>query len=75
MATTKQEQQNPPLFTRLQTFYQEVRNEMSKVAWPSKDEIKANTSVVLAILAIIALIVGVMDIVFRTVIMTLLSLA
>jgi len=73
MAT--QEQQKPPLFTRMQTFYQEVRNEMSKVAWPSKDEIKANTSVVLVVLGIIALIVGVMDIVFRTVIMTLLRLA
>ncbi len=49
---------------RVQAFYESVREEMKKVAWPSRDEIKQSTSIVLLMLGIMALIVAVYDIVF-----------
>jgi preprotein translocase subunit SecE len=67
--------QQPPLFERIKLFFEEVRSEMAKVAWPSKDEIKQQTSVVLVMLGILAVIIGVMDLLFRTVMMGLLQLA
>ena len=64
----------PGVVQRAQNFFTEVRAEMTKVAWPSKEEVKASTSVVLLMLGILAAIVGVMDIVFRTVVVSLLRL-
>lgn len=65
----------PGPIARMRSFFLEVQTEMSKVAWPSQDEVKASTSVVLVLLAILAVVVGTMDIVFRTVVVTLLRLA
>jgi preprotein translocase subunit SecE len=55
----------PSLFNRVQGFYQDVMAEMSKVTWPTKDELKASTSVVLFLLGVITVIVYVYDIVFQ----------
>ena len=55
----------PTLFARVRDFYQDVMGEMSKVTWPSKDELKSSTSVVLFLLGIIGAIVYVYDIVFQ----------
>ena len=46
---------------RLQGFLQEVKLEMEKVAWPSKDELKSQTSIVLMLLFFLAVIIGVFD--------------
>ena len=59
---------------RTKTFAQDVRSEMDKVTWPSRDDLKASTSVVLIFLVILAVIVGVMDIVFQNVVVWLLRL-
>ena len=55
----------PTLFTRVRDFYQDVLVEMSKVTWPSKDELKSSTSVVLFMLGVVAAIVYAYDIVFQ----------
>ena len=47
---------------------------MDKVTWPSRDELKASTSVVLIFLVILAVIVGVMDIVFQNIVIWLLRI-
>lgn len=59
---------------RTKTFAQDVRSEMDKVTWPSRDDLKASTSVVLIFLVILAVIVGVMDIVFQNIVIWLLRL-
>lgn len=69
------QQQKPSIVTRVRTFLDEVKAEMAKVAWPSKQEIKDHTGLVLLFLVVIAAVIGVMDFVFRGVIMTLLRLA
>ena len=55
----------PTLFVRVRDFYQDVMVEMSKVTWPSKDELKSSTSVVLFLLGVIGAIVYVYDIAFQ----------
>lgn len=55
----------PTLFMRVRDFYQDVMVEMSKVTWPSKDELKSSTSVVLFLLGVITVIVYVYDIIFQ----------
>lgn len=55
----------PTLFARVRDFYQDVMIEMNKVTWPSKDELKSSTSVVLFLLGVIAVIVYAYDIVFQ----------
>jgi len=69
------QEEKPSLYEKVRTFLEEVRSEMSKVAWPSKDEIKSSTSVVLMLLVLLAVIIGGMDFLFRTVVVTLLKLA
>jgi preprotein translocase subunit SecE len=69
-ATTAQ----PGFFARIQEFFQEVMVEMSKVAWPSKNELKAHTTVVMVTLLILAGIIGVYDWVFLRVIRLMLML-
>lgn len=64
----------PSVVTRTTTFFQEVKAEMVKVTWPSTDELKTSTSVVLLLLAISAGITYVIDIVLQVVVMGLFKL-
>ena len=64
----------PNIIVQTRIFSQEVRSEMSKVTWPSQDDLKANTSVVLLFLFFIAAIVGTMDIVFQNIVLWLFRL-
>jgi len=60
--------------TKMKAFYQEVINEMAKVTWPSKEDLKASTSVVLMLLFILAGIIFVFDAVFRNLVLILFNL-
>ncbi len=64
----------PSPFTRLRDFLQEVKTEMGKVAWPSKEELKQSTQVVLLVLAVFAFIIFVYDSVFNSIVIGFLSL-
>ena len=60
--------QQPGIFTRVQLFFEGVRDEMKKVAWPTRDELRASTGIVLMMLALMALIVAGLDVIFLTLI-------
>ena len=64
----------PGIYTRMRGFLQEVRVEMSKVAWPTKGELKSHTSVVLLLLFILAGVIYVYDLVFGNAVVLLLRL-
>ena len=49
------------MFNKIATFLREVRAEISKVSWPSRDEIIGSTFVVLAVTIIISVFIGVID--------------
>lgn len=47
-------------------FVQEVRAEMQKVTWPTRDELVGSTSVVLMVMLILSLFIGFADLVCST---------
>jgi len=49
------------VYQRLMTFYREVVVEMHKVSWPSYDELRVSTVVVLVVTVIFAVFTGVFD--------------
>lgn len=66
--------EKPGLIVRARQFIQEVKVELEKVSWPTKEEIKASTQVVLLLLAILAGIVYLYDVVFQLTVKVLLML-
>ena len=49
------------LLKKVTKFFQEVRGEMSKVAWPAKNELFASTKVVIVISILFALYIFIVD--------------
>ncbi len=49
------------MFRKLVTFLREVRIEMSRVSWPSRDELISSTGVVIAISILFAIFVAIVD--------------
>ncbi|UCE18501.1 MAG: preprotein translocase subunit SecE [Gemmatimonadota bacterium] len=49
------------MFKKIAKFFQEVRIEMSKVAWPTRDELFASAKVVIIISLLFALYIFVVD--------------
>jgi len=47
------------------TFVSEVKAEVLKITWPTKDDLKKATMVVLAFVVVVAIIIGTMDIVLQ----------
>jgi preprotein translocase subunit SecE len=43
-------------------FFKDIKLEMAKVSWPSKDELMGSTIVVLVSLTILSLFIGVCDV-------------
>ena len=50
-----------PLIDKPKQFFREVRLEMSKVSWPSREELKGSTTVVITISLVFALYTFVAD--------------
>ena len=59
---------------RLLTYLQEVRDELDKVTWPSRDDLKVHTLVVLFFLGLLSVSIGAMDVGFQRLVLTLFSL-
>jgi len=55
--------QQQPLGARVSKFVREVRTELRKVSWPNRKELVTYTVVVLATVAIVALFLGVVDLI------------
>jgi preprotein translocase SecE subunit len=62
------------LVTRVKDFYQEVMLEMKKVTWPTQDELKTSTSVVMLLLAISAVVMYFYDFLFQIIVFSLFRL-
>lgn len=63
----------PNIVIRLVTYFLEVRAELDKVTWPSRDDLKAHTLVVMFFLALLAVSIGAMDVGFQRLVLTLFS--
>jgi len=51
----------PGFFERVGLFFGEVRTEMTKVVWPTQEQVKTYAIVVLVTTAILAVIIGFWD--------------
>ena len=74
MAKQATAEEKPGLFVRVREFYQEVMTEMSKVTWPSKDELKNSTQVVLFLLGVIGAVIYFYDRLFQLIVLGILRL-
>ena len=59
VATAKQPSEN--VFTRAIQFLREVKVELKKVTWPSRKQTIGSTAVVIALVMLISLFLGVVD--------------
>ncbi len=66
--------EKPGIVARVQMFYHDVLVEMKKVSWPTKEDVKASTQVVMFLLLILAGIVLIYDSIFGFVVVNLLKL-
>lgn len=55
------------LINRVTNYFRGVRNELKKVSWPSKKDLKNFTAVVVTMTIILALIMGLADLIFQQV--------
>jgi preprotein translocase subunit SecE len=53
---------------KVANFINEVKLEMSKVAWPTKDELIGSTIVVLVSLAILSVFIGICDLILSNIV-------
>ena len=51
----------PGFFKRIINFLRDVRAEIGKVTWPSKDEIRKATTVIVIFVTALGLLIGLMD--------------
>ncbi len=58
-------------WNRLRDYVLEVRTEIEKVTWPTREDLKTHTVVVLWFLAIVGLAIGAMDVTFQKAVLTL----
>lgn len=58
---------------KVTAFFNDVKLEMSKVSWPTKDELIGSTIVVLVSLAVLSIFIGVCDIILSKIINIIMS--
>ena len=56
------EQKGPGLFEKISQFFREVRVELRKVNWPSRQETMASTVVVIVLVFLVSTYLGLVDI-------------
>jgi preprotein translocase subunit SecE len=56
----------PGAFSRLIKYLRSVRSEFKKVVWPSKKQLANNTAIVIAFIVISGVCIGVLDLILRT---------
>ena len=49
------------MFQKINMFFQEVRQEMSKVSWPTRQELKGTTIIVMVLTIILSLFIWLSD--------------
>ena len=56
----------PGVFKRIARYFKDLKGEVKKVVWPTKEQVKNNTIVVLVTCAVAAIFVCCLDFIFST---------
>ena len=59
--TTEKSEARPGGFPNLNEYVKDVRVEMTKVSWPTREELRQHTMVVIVMVVIMALFTGIVD--------------
>jgi preprotein translocase subunit SecE len=62
------------MFAKIRKFFDEVVQELQKVAWPSKDELIGSTMVVIAMTLVLSVFIGIVDFALKEIINTLVKI-
>jgi len=52
------------MFKRIKKFLIEVKEELKKVSWPTKEELVGATRVVIVLTSLLAIFIGIIDFIF-----------
>ena len=74
MAKQSQQVAKPGIVARTKEYLGDVRTELGKVTWPTREDLKASTTVVMMFLALLAVIIGAMDQVMQRAVILLFNL-
>ena len=66
--------EKPGFIARIKQFLNEVKDEMRKVTWPSREEVKGSTQVVLGLLLLVSFLIGIYDVVFQRLLIVILGI-
>lgn len=58
---TKKSDKKPGFFARIRNWFGDVRTEMHKVVWPSKEELKTYTVAIIAMLVVFGVVIWLVD--------------
>ena len=61
MATEVVEQNQPGTLARTTAFLRDVRGELRKVTWPTREELRKATVVIVIFVSLLGFLIGVMD--------------
>lgn len=64
MAEANVKVKKKPFFARLKKYFKDTKSELKKVTWPSKEQLKRNTVVIIAFIIMIGLFLFAFDILF-----------
>ena len=73
LVRTEQEKEEMGIFTRPITFLKEVRQELTKVSWSSRQEVMSLTFVVIVTTSLIAFFIGIIDVLLSKVLSVIFS--
>ena len=66
--STEQVAEKLGLFARLGLFYRQVTNELTKVVWPTRNQLTTYTAVVLVFVSFIITVVSLLDLVLTKIV-------
>jgi preprotein translocase subunit SecE len=49
------------MFEKIKRFFSEIRVEMRKVTWPTRDELKESTKIVIVATFVVTVFIGIVD--------------
>lgn len=61
------------MWEKIKRFFSETRVEMRKVTWPTRDELKESTKIVIVATFVVSLFIGVVDVVINLIVRRLLG--
>ena len=64
MAETNVKPKKKPFFARMKKYFKNTKSELEKVTWPSKEQLKKNTIVILVFIIIVGIFLFAFDMLF-----------